>query len=519
MKRRTPYVAALVLALTSCGPGGGAAPPTVNTGTLPDLPTISQVQSTNGVASVSLTAKFDANGRPAFYYNGAEGAPTLRVQPGDTIKLHFDNQLPVYCAVGVMSNANLHFHGLSSAPVQPGDEVISTNAPPGASLDYVVQINPDQPPGLYWYHPHPHGISSWMVGNGMVGALVVEGVASEVPATQGLRERVIVLGNLPHDPSVAESESSARRRAMRNGRSTLSARQTLGVPQSCQPDTDAAVTINGLPMARIGIKPGEKELFRVLNGSNHRYFDLAVDGQSLNLISQDGVPLHDFPGGPQSTAVSHVFIPPSGRAEFIVTGGTAPTSLISRCVDTGPLGDAAPQVILALLQDDSTWTSAKSAAPQTRVAAPLALRRSQFYRVALPAASAERTIHFTEDDNGFYLNGAQYDPTGGPSIVAQSGTVEEWTLENDSDEAHTFHIHQAHFTVESAAADVAPTAAHWVDTAFLPAQSYDAQGNAVPSVTKVLIDFRDPTIRGTFVYHCHVLDHEDGGMMAKLLLQ
>jgi len=521
--------AALALVLTSCGGGGGGAAttPPASTGTTgtslpPVLPAIPEVASVNGVASLTLTAQFDANGRPAFFWNGQEVAPTIRVQPGDVIKLHYQNSLPVYCAVGVVSNSNLHFHGLTSSPNPPADEVITTNAAPGASVDYSIPINADQPPGLYWYHPHPHGLSSYEVGNGMAGAIVVEGIASDVPATAGLRERVIILGAPPNDNSFAAGEDAIARAAARRRRAAQGTRATSDNDEglgSCAPDPDTTPRINGIPLAAIGIKPGEKELFRVLNGSAHRFYDLAVDGESLNLVAQDGVPLHDYPGGPQSLTVPDVVIPPAGRAEFIVTGQAQPAALVSNCVNTGSAGDPAPAAVLGMLADDTTWsTSAKVRSTAARVRAPVALRRSQFYRVALPAPVAERTIHFEEDANGFYLDDKQYDPTGPSSVIAQSGTVEEWTLENDTFEVHDFHIHQVHFVVESIDG-VAQPSPHWVDTVTMPPGATGVQGQFHPSETKVLIDFRDPIIRGTFVYHCHILDHEDGGMMAKITVQ
>ncbi|HTJ28012.1 MAG TPA: multicopper oxidase family protein [Candidatus Limnocylindria bacterium] len=508
----TAALIAGVFALVSCGGGkniGTAVPPPVRGGTNgpPALPLLPEVVSRNGVASLTLEARLDANGRPAFFFDGQETAPTIRVQPGDTIRLHFVNTLPEFCAVGVMSNANLHFHGLSSAPVQPGDEVIATNAAPGGAVDYVVQINPDQPPGLYWYHPHPHGLSSWEVGNGMAGAIVVEGIASEVQAAAGLRERVIILGDVPTDPSYAAGELARRRRvaALRRANDT-------DAGPACTPETDAAPTINGVALATIGIRPGETQLFRVVNASGHRHFDLSIDGAQLTLVAQDGVPLHDYPGGPQSLTMSDILIPPAGRAEFLVTGPKQPAALVSKCYDAGPAGDTNPQVVLGVLRDDGGATTL------ARVRAPQSLRRSQFYRVALPAPAAQRTIHFEEDANGFYLDERRYDPAAPPTIVAHSGTVEEWTLENDTDEVHAFHIHQAHFVVESVNGVAQPNP-RWLDTVDIPPQGHGVQGQLHPARVTVLIDFRDPVIRGTFLYHCHILDHEDGGMMAKIAVQ
>ncbi len=505
--------------MTACGGGGSSSVPATPTAPpvsgLPPLNTIPEVVSQNGQATVSLTAAFDSTGRPAFFYNGQKGAPTVRVHPGDSIHLHFQNSLPEFCAVGVVSNSNLHFHGLNSAPVAPGDEVISTNAAPGGAVDYVVNINPDQPPGLYWYHPHPHGLSSYEVGNGMAGAIVVEGIANEVPSTAGLRERVIILGDVPNDPSFSAGETSFRRRATTSSTLAKTADSDEG-GNPCRAETDATPMINGAKFAAIGIKPGETELLRVLNASGHRFFDLAIDGKQLQLVAQDGVPVHDYPGSPQSITVSDIVIPPAGRAEFLVTGSATPAALVSNCYQTGPAGDPAPSIVLGTLADDTNWPAAQQSA--VHVSSALHLVHSQFYRTALPPPAATRTIQFQEDANGFYLDGAQYDPAGAPKIVSNVGTTEEWTLENDTDEVHDFHIHQVHFIVESINGIAQPNP-HWIDSFTLPPQGRGVNNAAFPSTVKVLIDFRDPVIRGTFLYHCHILDHEDGGMMAKIQLQ
>jgi FtsP/CotA-like multicopper oxidase with cupredoxin domain len=514
--------AILTLALASCGGGGGSsapvAPATASSGVAGPAPlnTLPEVDSVNGVATVNLIAKFDANSRPAFYWQGQEVAPTIRVHPGDTIQLSFQNSLPEYCDVGVVSNANLHFHGLSSSPNAPGDDVIDTNAAPGAAVNYTVAINPDQPPGMYWYHPHAHGLASWEVGNGMAGVIIVEGIGNAVPQTVGLRERVIVLGDVPNSSTFEAGETSVLRRTSAARRGTQDSDEPNG-GNACAPETDATPMINGSTMAAIGIKPGETELLRVLNASGHRHFDLSVDGQQLQLVAQDGVPINTYPGAPATLAVSDVVIPPAGRAEFLVTGGMAPEALISKCYQSGPAGDTNPEVALGVLENDSTWANQSTATTTAvkRVAKLASLRYSQYYHSAMPAPAQERLIHFSEDANGFYINGAAYDPNAAPQIVAQSGTTEEWTLENDTQEVHSFHIHQVHFIVESINGVTQPNQ-HWLDTFDLPPEGVGVTGQLIPSQTKVLIDFRDPTIRGTFLFHCHILDHEDGGMMAKI---
>jgi FtsP/CotA-like multicopper oxidase with cupredoxin domain len=526
--------ALLTIGMASCGGGGGGSSSTLprTTPTAPPnvsgvsvLTTLPEVDSVNGVATVALQARFDANSRPAFYWQGQEVAPTIRVHPGDTIQLTFQNSLPEYCDVGVVSNANLHFHGLSSSPNAPGDDVIDTNASPGAAVSYTVVINPDQPPGMYWYHPHAHGLASYEVGNGMAGAIIVEGIANAVPQTAGLRERIIILGDVPNDNSFAAGEDSVLRRTGSGTvrrtstalRSAQDSDENTGGGNACAAESDATPMINGATMAAIGIKPGETELVRVVNASGHRFFDLSVDGQQLQLVAQDGVPVNTYPGAPTTIAENDILLAPAARAEFLVKGLATPQALISKCVQTGPAGDTAPQIVLGVFTDDTNWTGAAAATVQSvkRVATLASLRSSQFYHSTLPAPAAQRTIHFGEDANGFYLDGKQYDPTAGPTITAHSGTTEEWTLENDTGELHAFHIHQTHFIVESVNG-VAVANPHWIDTITLQPEGIGVQGQIAPSQTKVLIDFRDPTIRGTFLYHCHILDHEDGGMMAKI---
>jgi FtsP/CotA-like multicopper oxidase with cupredoxin domain len=529
MRARTIVVALVCAALAGCGGGGGgtgpsasgvpAAPPSSGSTAIspPPLATLPEVASVNGVASVTLVAKFDANQRPSFFYNGQKAAPTIRVAPGDTIQLTFVNQLPQFCAVGVTSNANLHFHGLSSSPNPPSDDTITTNASPGASVSYSVHINPDQPPGLYWYHAHAHGLASYEVGNGMAGAIVIDGIANAVPQTAGLRERDIILSDVPNDASYAAGEQSVLRRSLSTARAPLDADSPTG-GNACAPETDATPMINNAPLASIGIKPGETELFRVVNASGHRHFDLSVDGQSLRIIGQDGVPIGTYPGAPPMLTVSDWVVPPAGRVEFLVTGGSAPQALMSKCVQTGPAGDTNPEIALGVLTDDTNWPAAATQSV-SRVRALASVRRAQYYASALPAPAQQRTITFSEDANGFYIDGQAYDPNAAPLIVAQSGTVEQWTLVNVSQEVHSFHIHQTHFIVNSVNGQAPPQPAHWVDTYDLAPAGIGVQGQIVPSQTVVTIDFRDPAIRGTFLFHCHILDHEDGGMMAKIAVR
>jgi FtsP/CotA-like multicopper oxidase with cupredoxin domain len=98
-----------------------------------------------------------------------------------------------------------------------------------------------------------------------------------------------------------------------------------------------------------------------------------------------------------------------------------------------------------------------------------------------------------------------------PMFVVHTGTVEEWKILNISQEVHDFHIHQIHFVVEQIDG-VNLEHPYWADSVIIPHR----KSNGHAGTLLLLMNFRDPVIKGTFVFHCHILDHEDRGMMAKI---
>jgi suppressor of ftsI len=497
---------AAAAALAGCSGGG-------NLQTHPaaslDLANPPEIVSSNGVARVALEAVINpATGGPAMSYAGSLVPPTIRVSPGDTIAVTYTNSLPMTSA-DPLNATNLHFHGLSTSPNPPADDAIDILAMPGQTLHYVVPVPKTQPPGLYWYHSHSHGEANWQLYNGMSGAIVVNGTASFASETSGLPERVIVLRNVLSHPEFSEL-SIARRVAKRKARKT-SARRTLGDDGICaQPyaiDGEHTTINGGNTGAAVAMQPGGRQFWRVLNASADGYYDVSVDGQLLHLVSIDGVPIKTYPGA-QEQDVHDVAIPPGSRAEFVVTGPAAAAAFRNTCVDTGPDGDPNPSQILAQIRPGAAARLAAIPLPGPTAAA------IGTYQTPIGGSFAQqRTLDFTEDDNGFYLNGLAFAFSAPPMFVSQSGTVERWTLRNTTGEVHAFHIHQLHFITQDI--DGVPQPALWRDTLNLPI----AHADGTPSVTHVLLDLRDPIIRGTFLFHCHLLEHEDGGMMAKIVVQ
>ncbi len=533
--QRLAVTATFILSLVSlsgCNGGGGSpapgrpAPTASAAGPSLNFSEPPVVQSSGGVASVTLSALLAEGLTPSYAWDSGTGlvAPTIEVNPGDQIQLKLFNNLPPAAdklAMGLPDETNIHFHGLTSSPIAPGDDSIDA-VEPGFSTTYDVTVNPDQPPGAYWYHAHPHGEAAYQVGYGMSGAIIIDGIENEVPDVAGLRQRLLIVRQ-HFTTGVTDRRRALAARYCGLNRLPPAQRAAFlnnlaSEPRPAAGSAPVPLTVNNIDSSTvaIGIKPGERELFRVVNASVGRYLDLAVDGETLELVSQDGVPLRDFSGSAASETVPDIVVPPSGRAEFVVTGQGAPTTLRTLPFDSGPVGDPDPGDVIGMLVNDN-GTSSNWRVPAAKKHRPTL--HPSAYRDPLPPPSASHTIEFQENSTQtvYYLNGVTYDPSAPPAITSHVGTVELWTLENETDEVHDFHIHQVHFVATSVNGVAVPASQqHWRDTFNLPPQIHNADGTTSPSVTTVLIDFRDPVIRGTFLYHCHIIDHEDAGMMAKI---
>ena len=114
-----------------------------------------------------------------------------------------------------------------------------------------------------------------------------------------------------------------------------------------------------------------------------------------------------------------------------------------------------------------------------------------------------------------YINGSPYNPSAPPLFTVRTGTIEEWQVVNITEEVHDFHMHQAHFFVQSING-VGVAHPHWADSVVVPHRIPGKNGSWTPGHLQVIVDFRDPIIKGLFVFHCHILDHEDAGMMATI---
>lgn len=518
------------------------------------------LHSKNGVLQATLT-EYDATApdgsiRFCFIDDKGHESPNLRVNPGDLVILHLKNhltdlhgkvpssplQMPAMtsaktCAGSMAmtsTSTNLHFHGLTIPPSCHEDDVLKTLVQPGdPPFEYRFRIPKDEPPGLYWYHPHVHGFSKVQVLGGASGALIVEGTERADKAVAGLPERVFVIRDQdlmnPNAPP-SKAESVVPKYLIDSDGDTVNTGTGNGKPAKDLSINFVPVPYPDYPPAMIEMRPGEKQLWRVLNASALTYLNLSIlsNGvpQQVGLVALDGVPMNANAGPADFVDWDNrVGLPPGSRAEFIVNGPAEGTTqmLVTRTVDTGPGGENDPNRPLAVIKPAQDAPEPQLRLPVSPV--PLPSSNEQWLGDVKPVRI--RKFYFSEklDDpknpasaSEFYITEEgqtpkPFDPSAGmPNIVVKQGTVEDWIIENRSNELHAFHIHQLHFLLlESNGTPVdEPYLRDTINVSY-----YNGRQPAFPSV-RLRMDFRDPNIVGTFVYHCHLLEHEDRGMMGEI---
>ena len=423
--------------------------------------------------------------RWALTYNGATPGPTLRVRPGDVLTVTLDNRLD--------APTNLHTHGLHVSPEGDSDNVF-VMVDPGQRHTYRYRIPDDHPSGTFWYHPHHHGQVDRHVFGGLAGVIIVEDEIDRLPALAAATSRVLVLA----DPNVGDSAAVLDVTMMQrmNGRE------------------GSAILVNGLAQPRLEARAGDVEHWRFVNASPSRYYALRLEGQQLQLIASDGGRL-DAPH-----AIDELLLVPGERAEVLVPVTAGTHALTSRTVARGGMGPSGQGGGMGGMGGGMGRGGAAAGTGGSTVLATLAVGDGP----ATPAPElpttlrslhepSEADVSRTRDvtlsmnmgmggsggDGQFLIDGRTF-AADRVDITTRVGTTEDWVVRNTSTMDHPFHLHVWPFRVV-ARSDGAALPLGWKDTVNVPA------GSSV----RLRIPFRD--IPGKAVYHCHILDHEDLGMM------
>jgi FtsP/CotA-like multicopper oxidase with cupredoxin domain len=400
------------------------------------------------------------------YRDGARGdtrgtvpGPLLRANQGDHVIVHFRNELP--------EETTIHWHGIRVPPLSDGTTAAQIPVAPGATFDYEFDA---LDAGTFWYHPHMRG--DVQIEKGLYGMIVVRGgVEPDVAA-----DRAFVLDDV-------KVEANGQLSTQTDPLDLMLGRQ------------GNVLLVNGRPTPKLSARSGSRERWRFVNSANGRYFNLSLPGHSFLVIAWDGGLLAE----PYSTDT--LLIAPGERYEVLVElvdPAGSQLELQTLYYDRGHnIPDPGPQ---SLMKIDLSDKSDRAPLPL-----PAAWRTDE--PIAIDAQTPTRSFVLSEQEEGlaeprFFINGEQF-PQITPT-AARSGEVEIWSIRNDSEMDHPFHLHGMFFRVLDAGG-VAPAHAGWKDTVNVP----------MKSTLRFAVRYGEA---GTWMYHCHILEHAERGMMGELVL-
>ena len=475
---------------------------------------------------------------------------------------------------------NLHVHGFAVPPVRPQDEVLVTCTDPATGparcgqreFTYRYHVPADMPEGLYWYHPHVHGEVQAQMLMGLTGALIVEGPLADARHRAGIEERLLIVRQT-QDLDVVRAQPAAMTAApMTAGAMTAEpmgagAAATVDATPAIKIDTEHellctrnagidALSLNGVTVpvsladeaayAHYSIAAGSRQLWRVLNAATDGFLSLAVVDENgvplpMEVVARDGAPISDDSGallGTHDTREPQL-VPPAGRLEAMVTGPAAGKKayLITHAVDTGCAGDRLPERRLAVIEGAAAAEGSAAGAAAAKPATPREIspqiRPANLFNGLLATRTVQRRVIAmaeyprpgTDDQIDFYIAerraGVVFKPYhmgDRPAITVRAGTTEEWTIENWTNELHAFHIHQVHFRVLDVDGEpvAQPPLLDVVNVPYATATGYKSkEGPIRPGRVRIKLSF-PARLAGDIPFHCHLVDHEDNGMMAVL---
>jgi len=408
-------------------------------------------------------------------------APSVRESDSRRLVRFVDRDLPeprmISSAGGLQANdSNLHYHGLHISPLGTADNMLVV-VPRNGTYRYLFQIPPNHPAGLYWYHAHVHGLVTNQVSRGAAGMIYVANAYTDRVAGLGIRRRLMLLQQAYFAPDL----------------------ETLISDDGERDDPERALSlINGSLLPSIAMRPGEPQVCSLLNGSSSAFYLLRLEGHTFDVIADDSVPLR-APRLRQET----LMLAPGKRLEVVVRASASAGQYalsydqFNQGVDTWPQKSVGTVVV-----EGAAWSGPDHPGVDTSLAlddlsnAPV--RRDLRRKIVLGVNPA-----IPEGEYGrFTMNGHAWDP-GYSEWTSTLGTVEEWLITNETEQDHPFHVHVNPFQITRVNGQPVPFDGYQ-DTAIVP---------RFGSLT-VRTRFSD-FVGGPILMHCHILDHEDMGMMTR----
>ncbi len=419
------------------------------------------------VVEVALEAKLAqveiAPGRTVslWTYNGQFPGPRIEANVGDTVRVHFKNSLP--------EGTTIHWHGLRVPGAMDGSPSMRAPIEPGAEFTYEFVV-PDA--GTFWYHPHVR--TSEQVERGLYGAFVVRGAEEPIATT----ERTVVLDDVLVDDDWQLREFDPMH--------DMAGRQ------------GNVILANGWAHPIAHVERGGLHRFRFINAANARYFRLALPGHRLIQIGTDG--------GLVTTPreIDDLLLVPGERADvLVVTGGEAGEAMewTSLRYDRGDGTGRKPDAVIFQMVNGSGSPRSTPEIPNgfTEISALPEPTRQRELRLEGMSQASGHAGHDMSSSEAEPLFTIRTFPEGAP-MTAKLGDVEEWTVVNYTGMDHPFHLHGYRFQL----VDEQPGFPAWRDTINVPALQ----------TAKLRVRFEDNP--GMWMFHCHILEHAERGMMGEL---
>jgi FtsP/CotA-like multicopper oxidase with cupredoxin domain len=407
-------------------------------------------------------------------YNGQVPGPTMTLRPGQEAVIRLSNLLS--------EPTNLHFHGLHISP-NPGADDVFLRIPPGEQHEYRFTVPADHPAGTFWYHPHVHGHTAEQVSGGLAGAILVRSETEAALDLFRVPEHVILL----QDFDLTNEGGLAQPGQME----LLSGRE------------GSLITAAGKPNLALPLTTGGSLRLRMINASSSRFYNLKLDEHPFVLIGVDGGLL------PSPLEMETILLTPGERVDVIVRGNRNPGSYrlwsmpYNRTAGMGmggPTFRSSGPFQLARIEyesaDQPLWQLPERLAAIDPLPGNGKLRRfslAQSMGVMGMPGRARGGMAFT-------INGRTFDMDRVDTQV-QLGDVEDWEFVNNTSMDHPMHVHTNPFQIVQSDGSAIPA---WKDTVL------------VRTGRRVRMRTRFDAFTGLAVYHCHILDHEDMGMMGTL---